>query len=241
MSYLTDMIHANKKINNYLDDFSNVAANDSDKVYSHRWNHTEQYEIAPVPLVIAGPSGSGKSTLLKRLMNEFQEFFGFSISHTTRQPRNGEQHGREYYFVNTDCFDDCVRNEEFIEYTRFSNNYYGTSKKAVIDVQKSGKICILDVEMDGVKNLKKTNLNPRFVFIKPPNLEALEERLRGRGTETEESLRRRLDRAIDELRFGQIEGMFDLIITNDDIDQAYSILREFVVEDVEALKKSRGM
>ncbi|KPM03179.1 guanylate kinase-like protein 1 [Sarcoptes scabiei] len=95
--------------------------------------------------------------------------------------------------------------------------------------------------MDGVKNLKKTNLNPRFVFIKPPNLEALEERLRGRGTETEESLRRRLDRAIDELRFGQIEGMFDLIITNDDIDQAYSILREFVVEDVEALKKSRGM
>ncbi len=131
---------------------------------------------------------------------------------------------------------------------------YQNSKKAVIDVQSSGKICILDVEMDGVKNLKKTHLNPRFVFVKPPSMEILvwlstlhkhirvyfdtvfylsyqqEDRLRNRGTETEESIKRRLDRAIEELRFGEIQGMFDLTITNDDFEKAYEMLRDFIVE-----------
>ncbi|KAI2804579.1 hypothetical protein BLOT_003566 [Blomia tropicalis] len=202
--------------------FSNFI-NQSDLV---RWN-SNQYGFAPAPLVIAGPSGSGKSTLLKRLMEEFQDCFGFSVS--------------QYYFVNHDEFEQSIQNEEFIEFTRFSNNYYGTSKKAVIDVQSSGKICILDVEMDGVKNLKKTHLNPRFVFIKPPSMEILEDRLRNRGTETEESIKRRLDKAIEELRFGEIEGIFDLTITNDDFEQAYEVLRSFIVEDVEALKRIRGM
>lgn len=205
------------------------------------WNTIGQLVTVPAPLVIAGPSGSGKSTLLKRLMNEFQDCFGFSISHTTRKPRKGEQNGREYFFINPETFEQSIQNEEFIEYTRFSNNYYGTSKKAVKDVQNSGKICILDVEIDGVRNLKKTDLNPRFVFIKPPSLEILEQRLRSRGTETEESIQQRLTRALEELKFGEIEGMFDLIITNDDIEKAYSILRQFIVNEVEALKKSRGM
>ncbi|KAH9413304.1 hypothetical protein DERP_007780 [Dermatophagoides pteronyssinus] len=205
------------------------------------WNNQCQFLAVPAPLVIAGPSGSGKSTLLKRLMNEFQDCFGFSISHTTRKPRNGEQNGREYYFIDSETFEKSIQNDEFIEYTRFSNNYYGTSKKAVKDVQNSGKICILDVEIDGVRNLKNTDLNPRFVFIKPPSLEILEQRLRSRGTETEESVQQRLQRAIEELKFGEIEGMFDLIITNDDIEKAYSILRQFILNEVEALKKSRGM
>lgn len=208
-----------------------------------RWNSTasSQYGLTPAPLVIAGPSGSGKSTLLKRLMEEFQDCFGFSVSHTTRKPRPGEEHGKEYFFVEHDEFESSIQNEDFIEFTRFSNNYYGTSKKAVIDVQSSGKICILDVEMDGVKNLKKTHLNPRFVFVKPPSMEILEDRLRNRGTETEESIKRRLDRAIEELRFGEIQGMFDLTITNDDFEKAYEMLRDFIVEDIEALKRTRGM
>jgi len=205
-----------------------------------RWN-SGQYDITPIPLVIAGPSGSGKSTLLKKLMEEFQDCFGFSVSHTTRKPRPGEEHGREYFFVDHEEFESSIQNEDFIEFTRFSNNYYGTSKKAVVDVQTSGKICILDVEMDGVKNLKKTHLNPRFVFVKPPSMDILEDRLRQRGTETEESIKRRLDRAIEELRFGEIEGMFDLTITNDEFEKAYEMLRNFIVEDIEALKRSRGM
>lgn len=92
---------------------------------------------------------------------------------TTRKPRPGEQNGREYHFVSQEEFENSILNDEFIEFTRFANNYYGTSKRAVQEVQNSGKICILDVEMEGVKNLKKTDLSPRFVFIKPPSMEVL--------------------------------------------------------------------
>jgi len=205
-----------------------------------RWS-SSQVPISPTPLVITGPSGSGKSTLLKLLMQEFADCFAFSVSHTTRQPRNGETHGREYYFVDHPTMEQSIKDGEFIEFTYFSNNYYGTSKKSVKEVQSSGKICVLDVEIEGVKNLKKTDLNPRFVFIKPPNLDALETRLRGRGTEAEEAIQNRLRRAKDELEFSDNTGNFDLIIVNDDIEEAYNTLKQFILQDIEALKLSRGM
>ena len=152
----------------------------------------------------------------------------------------------------------AVADGEFIESTSFSGNIYGTSKKAVREVQDKGRICILDVEIEGVKSLKKTDLNPRFVFVKPPNLPALEERLRCRGTESSAALSERLTRAGEELAFGDVPGNFDLVIVNDDVDQAYASLRNFVLrvglpvrsshafltlllQDVEDLKKSRGM
>ncbi|CAG2158656.1 unnamed protein product [Oppiella nova] len=202
---------------------------------------SSQLPIGPSPLVLTGPSGSGKSTLLKQLMDEFQDCFGFSISHTTRKPRVGEVNGREYHFISHDEFEKSIERQEFLEFTQFSNNYYGTSKKAVKDVQNCGKICILDVEIEGVKNLKKTDLNPRFVFIKPPNMDVLEKRLRSRGTESEDAIQRRLKRAIDEMQFGETNGVFDLTIINDRIDDAYNDLRQFIVEDINALKFSRGM
>lgn len=184
---------------------------------------------APRPLVICGPSGSGKSTLLKKLMAEFNDCFGFSISHTTRKPRAGEVDGRDYYFTDKDAMLKAIERGEFIEYTEFSNNYYGTSKKAVTDVQNKGRICILDVEIEGVKNLKKTDLNPRFVFLKPPSMAILEKRLRARGTESEEMILRRLERASKEMNYGDIPGNFDITIINDDVEEAYTNLRNFVI------------
>jgi len=205
----------------------------------HPWSPVKR--LVPRPLVLCGPSGSGKSTLLKRLMEEFNDYFGFSVSHTTRKPRPGEVDGREYHFTDVDSILAAIQNGDFIEYTQFAGNYYGTSRKAVQDVQNQGKICILDVEIEGVKNLKKTDLNPRFVFLKPPSIEVLEHRLRSRGTECEEVILRRLREAREQLEYGETPGNFDIILVNDDIEDAYANLRNFILRDVEELKKSRGM
>ena len=134
---------------------------------------------------------------------------------------------------------------------------YGTSKSAVNDVLNSGKICILDIDVQGVKAVKETDLTPLLVFIKPPSLEVLEERLRSRGTETEESLRlvlimisekvsfiyfysKRLGAAAAEMEYGEEEGNFDIIIVNDDLEAAYVQLRDFVIPELERLHDARN-
>ncbi|XP_076369768.1 guanylate kinase-like isoform X2 [Tachypleus tridentatus] len=188
------------------------------------------------PLVICGPSGSGKSTLLKYLMDEFGDYFGFSVSHTTRKPRNGEVHGKDYYFVDRKEMEEAVNNGEFIEFVEFSGNI----KKAVKNIQAQDRICILDIEIEGVKNIKKTDLNPRYVFIKPPSLSVLEERLRGRGTETEESIQRRLAKAKEEIKYGETPENFHLVLVNDSVKNTYKYLREFLIKDIEELKRIRN-
>lgn len=157
----------------------------------------------PRPLVICGPSGSGKSSLLKRLMEEYPDTFGFSVSHTTRKPRPGEEHGVHYFYVSQEELQKRVQAGEFIETAVFSGNLYGTSFAAVEQVQSAGKVCVLDIEVEGVKQIKKSHLNALFVFIEPPSIEELERRLRGRKTETEESLRLRLDTARQEVVYGE--------------------------------------
>ncbi|XP_035732008.1 guanylate kinase-like isoform X2 [Vespa mandarinia] len=179
-------------------------------------------------LVIAGPSGSGKSTLLERLFKEFPNKFGFSISHTTRTPRAGEENGKHYYFTNKEEMQRQIDNGEFLETASYSGNLYGTSKLAVENVQEAGKICILDIEIEGVKQIKNSTLNPLYVFIKPPSIDVLEERLKNRKTETDESLLRRLTIAKTELEYGEQPGNFDIVIENDNLNKAYEKLREFI-------------
>ena len=194
----------------------------------------------PNPLVLCGPSGSGKSTVMKKLMAEYGEYFGFSVSHTTRNPRPGEEDGKDYHFVDKEKMQQLIDAGEFIENATFSGNNYGTSKASVEDVLNSGKICILDIDVQGVKAVKNTDLTPMFVFIKPPSLETLEERLRARGTETEESLSKRLGAAAAEMDYGETEGNFDTIIVNDDLETAYINLRDFVMPEIEKLKAKEG-
>jgi guanylate kinase len=185
------------------------------------------------PIVLCGPSGAGKSTLLKRLMAEHPHAFAFSVSHTTRAPRPGEQNGREYHFVPRDEMQRMIGGEEFLEHAQFSGNYYGTSRQAVQHVLESGRICVLDVDIQGVRNLKKTTLNPVYLFIKPPSLDELEKRLRERGTESDDSLRKRLDTARVELEYERTEPhAFDCVIVNDNLDRAYDKLTAYLKQAI---------
>lgn len=197
-----------------------------------------QAATGPRPLVLCGPSGSGKSTLLKRLFAEFPDKFGFSVSHTTRRPREGEEHGVHYYFVDRDVMEQAIANDEFIETAEFTGNMYGTSKEAVREIQNQGRVCILDIEQKGVEQIKKTDLNPILIFNNPPTIEELERRLRKRNTETEETLAKRLKAAQVEIEYGLTPGNFHKIIHNVDIDVAYEEFRDFVVEE---LKKQEAM
>lgn len=191
------------------------------------------------PVVMSGPSGSGKSTLLKRLIKDYQGCFAFSVSHTTRQPRPGESEGVDYHFCTRDEMTKEIEENAFIEYAEFSGNMYGTSKKAVEDVTQTGKICILDVDLQGVKSIKETDLRARYVFIKTRNLKILEERLRGRGTESEESLQKRLATASEALKYAEEKDVYDLIVVNDEEDVAYEQLRGFLAEDLEQIRNEK--
>ncbi|CAJ0763217.1 20826_t:CDS:2, partial [Entrophospora sp. SA101] len=131
---------------------------------------------------------------------------------TTRSPRPGEQNGREYHFVPREKFFELIKQNKFIEHAEFSGNLYGTSVDAVKAVADLGKICILDIELQGVKSVKKTDLNARYLFIAPPSIEVLESRLRKRGTETESSIEARLKAAKEELEYADLEGSHDFIV-----------------------------
>ncbi|KAI9150229.1 Guanylate kinase [Paramyrothecium foliicola] len=179
------------------------------------------------PIVISGPSGVGKGTLFKMLFERHPDIFTLSISHTTRSPRPGEQHGVDYYYVSKDDFKDLIAQDGFIEHAQFGQNLYGTSKMTIGEQSAKGKVVVLDIEMEGVKQVKKSHIDARFVFIAPPSNDELERRLRSRGTEKEESIQLRLARAQDELEFGRTAG-FDKIITNDDLETAYKELEDWV-------------
>jgi guanylate kinase len=153
-------------------------------------------------------------------MKKSPKHFGFSVSHTTRQPRAGEENGIHYNFVDKTSMEEAIARGEFIEYANVHTNIYGTSYAAVEKVQANGKICILDIDIQGVQNVQKSTLKCKYIFIAPPSMEILEQRLRGRGTETEDKIQVRLQNAIKEIEFGSKEGVFDIIITNDDLDKS---------------------
>ncbi|XP_033961002.1 guanylate kinase isoform X2 [Pseudochaenichthys georgianus] len=192
----------------------------------------------PRPVVFSGPSGAGKSTLLKKLMKEYDIVFGFSVSHTTRNPRPGEVNGKDYHYVTREAMQKAIDKGEFIENAVFSGNMYGTSKAAVQAVQAKNLICILDIDMQGVRNIKKTDLNPIYVSIQPPSMAVLEKRLRDRKTETEESLQKRLHAAQVDMEFGKEPDIFDVLIINDHLDEAYVQLKEALSEEINMVKKA---
>ncbi|KAK5127542.1 guanylate kinase [Meristemomyces frigidus] len=188
-------------------------------------------EDKPRPIVVSGPSGSGKSTLLKRLFDAYPDRFGFSVSHTTRSPRPGEEDGVAYNFVTKDAFKKLIDENGFIEHAQFGSNMYGTSVQAVKSVAEKGQTCILDIEMEGVKQVKKTDLNARFLFLQPPSVEILEKRLRGRGTDKEEDIQSRLAQAEKEIEYSKTPGVHDKIIINDDLEKAWQEFKEFCVPE----------
>ena len=173
------------------------------------------------PLIFAGPSGAGKTTLVSLIMKTFPRIFGFSISHTTRAPRPGETNGVQYHFIEKAAFEFAIREGEFIEHAEVHTNLYGTSYKSVEKVRGTGKICVLDVDIQGVRNLKQSELDCRYIFVAPPSIQVLEERLRSRATETEDKIKIRLDNAVDEINFGNQWGNFDYVLLNDHLDKSF--------------------
>ncbi|KAK0744058.1 guanylate kinase [Schizothecium vesticola] len=180
------------------------------------------------PVVISGPSGVGKGTLYGLLFDRHPDTFTLSVSHTTRGPRAGEEHGVHYHFVTKDEFLDLKANDGFVESAQFGGNHYGTSKATIEEQTAKGKVVVLDIEMEGVKQIKATEFPARYVFIAPPSEEELERRLRGRATDSEESIQKRLTQAQKELAYARTPGVHDRIIVNRDLEEAYKELEEFV-------------
>ncbi|ORX68412.1 putative guanylate kinase [Linderina pennispora] len=172
--------------------------------------------VSKKPIVIYGPSGTGKSTLLKRL------FADYPVSNTTRQPRTGEVDGKDYHFLTREQFIAAVNNNEFIEHAEFSGNMYGTTIQSVKDVATSGKTCILDIDTQGVALVKKTDMGC--------SEDELERRLRGRGTDDESSIQKRLATAKKELEFAKQPNAYDVKIVNEDVEKAYKELVDFIFE-----------
>lgn len=185
------------------------------------------------PLVVCGPSGVGKGTIIGKFLSE-SNAFGFSVSHTTRDPRPGEINGVHYHFTSKPLMQSLLDEDYFLESAEVHGNLYGTSWQALHDLQQSGKKCLLDIDVQGVQRLKKLpsreNWKPRYIFIAPPSAEILEERLRGRGTESEESLRRRISNARSEIEYGLEAGNFDAIVYNDDLEKAVEDFRIAVLK-----------
>jgi guanylate kinase len=174
--------------------------------------------------VVSGPSGAGKSTLLRRVLDADPRL-RFSVSHTTRPPRSGERDGHEYHFCSREAFQRMIDASEFLEWAEYNDNLYGTSRAAVSGPTGAGLDLILEVEVQGARQLRERLPGAVFVFILPPSLELLEQRLRARGSEDGTVIRKRLDRAREEVR--QVR-MYDYVILNDRLEEAAAELAHVI-------------
>mmetsp|Transcript_8209 Transcript_8209/g.23570 ORF Transcript_8209/g.23570 Transcript_8209/m.23570 type:complete len:1068 (-) Transcript_8209:65-3268(-) len=203
-------------------------------------DNVHHLELSPshrTPLLcISGPSGAGKSTLIAKLKKEFKKMVGFSVSHTTKEPRKGDVDGEDYYFTDRASMEADIAAGNFLEHAEVHGRLYGTSFQAVQDVLNEGKVCILDIDVQGVREVKSnpSAVQGMFVFVKPPSMEVLEERLRKRGTDSEESMQKRLSVANNEISTATSSDLYDLIITNDDFDKAYEELKDYLHDQLPA-------
>lgn len=186
-------------------------------------------------IVVSGFSGAGKGTLMKRLLEKYKETYALSISATTRQPREGETDGREYFFKTKEEFEKMIAKDELIEYARYVNNYYGTPKAYVEEQLAAGKDVILEIEIQGAQKVKKAFPDTVLLFVVPPNADELKKRLIGRGTESMEVIASRLDRAAEES-----EGMeaYDYLVINDDLEACAEQMHHIICS--EHLRTSRN-
>ncbi|MCC8060304.1 MAG: guanylate kinase [Clostridiales bacterium] len=164
--------------------------------------------------VVSGFSGAGKGTLMKALLEQYPMQYALSISATTRKPREGEEHGREYFFLTKEQFEQLIAEDALIEYAGYVGNYYGTPKRYVQEQLEAGRDVILEIEIQGALKVKKKFPDTLLLFVAPPSAAELEKRLRGRGTETDEVIRSRLARAAEEAAYME---QYDYLLINDDL------------------------
>lgn len=175
-------------------------------------------------IVLSGFSGAGKGTLVKELMKTYDNY-ALSISMTTRKPREGEVHGREYFFTERETFEEKIAQNGLIEYAEYCGNYYGTPRDYVEEMLAAGRDVLLEIEIQGMHKVKKMFPDMLTLFVTPPSIAELEKRLRGRGTETEEVIRKRLARAAEEAK-----GMedYEYLVVNDDLQECVEEIHSIV-------------
>jgi len=174
-------------------------------------------------VVISGPSGAGKGTICKGLLKELD--LNLSISATTRDPRKGEIDGTNYFFISKDKFQDMLLNNEFLEHAEVYNNYYGTPKKYVFDMLEEGKDVLLEIDIQGALSIKEIYPDGVFIFILPPSMEELKNRIEKRATETKEAMIKRLDAAYKELKY---VFKYDYGVLNDTVDSAVDNINSII-------------
>ena len=177
--------------------------------------------------VVSGFSGAGKGTVMKRLIQKYDDY-ALSISVTTRNPREGERDGIEYFFKTKEEVETMIENDEFLEYARYVDNYYGTPRFYVEEMLAKGKNVILEIEIQGAMQIKAKNPEAVLVFVTPPSFEELRNRLVGRGTETADVIESRLRRASEEA-----EGMpsYDYILVNDQVEDCVDRLHQIILSE----------
>lgn len=177
-----------------------------------------------VLVIVSGFSGAGKGTVMKRLMEKYDSY-SLSISATTRKPRDGEEDGREYFFKTVGQFEDMIEKGQLIEYAKYVGNYYGTPKEYVEKQLDEGRNVILEIELQGALQVKEKKPETVLVFLTPPCADELENRLRGRGTEDDETIKARLKRAAEESDYMK---KYDYILINDDLEKCVDDLNGII-------------
>lgn len=184
-------------------------------------------------IVVSGPSGVGKGTVVKELVKN--EKYALSISCTTRKPRPGEEDGKDYFFKTNAEFEEMISQNNFLEYAGYCDHYYGTPKDYVLKKMAEGKDVILEIEVQGALQVKKNNPDAILIFVLPPSMEELKNRLSGRGTESEEVIEKRLARAAEELKLLE---RYDYAITNDTVENAVNEIE--IISEAERKKSFRS-
>lgn len=186
--------------------------------------------------VVSGFSGSGKGTLMKRLLEEYDNY-ALSISATTRSPRPGEAHGREYFFKTTEEFEKMIACDELIEYAKYVNNYYGTPKDYVMEQLEAGKDVILEIEIQGALKVKEKYPDTLLMFVTPPSAQVLKERLVGRGTESMDVIESRMKRAVEE---SQGVENYDYLVINDELEKCVREMHSIIQGEHRRVNRNEG-
>ena len=179
--------------------------------------------------VFSGPSGVGKGTLNAKLFAEFGDQMAFSVSATTRAPREGEIDGTHYFFIDKQEFENRIANNDFLEYAQFAGNCYGTPKSYVMSLLEAGKNVLLEIEVQGAMQVMERMPQCVSIFVLPPSFEELERRLRGRGTETEDKILKRLETAKGELAYA--DKYRYQVVNGGDLEAAYQELRSIYLKE----------
>lgn len=176
-------------------------------------------------ITISGFSGAGKGTLMKELLSRYPNEHALSVSATTRQPREGETDGVEYFFKTVEEFERMIEEDRLIEHARYVDNYYGTPKEFVFEQLEAGKDVLLEIEVQGALQVKEKFPQTVSIFVTPPSVDELIRRLRGRGTETEEKIQKRIRQAAVEAGYA---FNYDYILVNDDLETAVCELKDII-------------